>query len=282
MVYAVCTSGLGNRIASLIGGAYWSKILRTPLKIVWSPNKECDCSFVDLFEAYHEVICLDEFEREIKANNNLIVAGFKQQAEIIQQQTILHSNSSQPSAQAFFNLIDPNNLNESVLKDKTLVYNNIIVPNYINTTDILDVLSSLKIKQFILNKVNLFTNTFNINKKTKGLLLRKTDAQFIFKHLSEAKYLELLKTDYKTKFFVTSDDRITEQTYKKLSNVLTYPKLSYVEFNKNTGEVYRSKQSVIEGFISMLILSRTTILPIDNSESSFYKTAIMYQDVDFK
>jgi hypothetical protein len=279
MVYAVCTSGLGNKIATLVGGIYWSKVNKCDLKIVWTPDNECGCTFDNLFSSYSDaVISMEQFQSEIQHVNNTLVAGFRQQALGLATYSLIKQNIEKPAANAFINLYDPNTLNELNTNEKTLVYNNIEIPNYINLQEITDILLSLQIQKNILLKVENFINIKNINKNVNGLLLRKTDAQYIFKKLKEVDYyLEIKNNPHKT-YFITSDDYETEFKFKQLPNVICYPKLKFVDFNN--GVVHRSKQSVIDAFICLLILSKTTIKPVSNN-SSFYKTALLYQNVNF-
>ena len=97
----------------------------------------------------------------------------------------------------------------------------------------------------------------------------------------------------KVKHYVCSDDKNTEMKFKKLNNVVIYPKSSYVEKFKDGGwndvitdnegrrfnfNVNRPKQSVIEAFVDLLILSRTKISV--NSVSSFLNFAKLYSNIE--
>jgi predicted RNA-binding protein len=96
-------------------------------------------------------------------------------------------------------------------------------------------------------------------------------------------------SDKKSGYFVCSDDKATEDKFNELKNVLVYPKTSYVEklvdgewttkIKDSEGRIFpynvdRSKQSVIEAFIDLLILSRTNI--IIRNKSSFLGWAKIY------
>jgi hypothetical protein len=88
------------------------------------------------------------------------------------------------------------------------------------------------------------------------------------------------------RYFVCSDDQVTQERFAQLPNVHARPKTNYVEklipgdwyeFITDTDgrqtkyNINRNKQSVIEAFVDMLILSRTWIRP--TVKSSFLNFA---------
>jgi hypothetical protein len=96
-----------------------------------------------------------------------------------------------------------------------------------------------------------------------------------------------------TNFFICSDSLETEKKFDILNNVIIYPKNSYVtklvdgswndltidnEGRQMKFNVNRSRESVIEGFIDLLILSKTNI--VVNSHSSFLKFAKLYNKIN--
>jgi hypothetical protein len=100
--------------------------------------------------------------------------------------------------------------------------------------------------------------------------------------------------DVNAKYFVCSDDKETEDQFSKLRNVCVFEKTSYVQ-KLNDGEwrqptkdtvgrifdfnIDRPKQSVIEAFVDMLILSKTTISV--KNKSTFLSWAHMYSTIGF-
>ena len=100
--------------------------------------------------------------------------------------------------------------------------------------------------------------------------------------------------DLNSKYYICSDDKNTEDMFNKLENVFVHPKTSYVEKFKEGGwndciidnagrcnnfNVNRPRQSVIEAFIDLLILSRTNI--IVNGPSTFLHFAKYYSAIKF-
>jgi hypothetical protein len=89
---------------------------------------------------------------------------------------------------------------------------------------------------------------------------------------------------------VCSDDKATEDKFAALPGVITFPKTQYPEkredgdWNKDTMDsdgrrflcnVKRSRESIIEAFIDLLILSNTTIS--HGSSSTFFQLAKRYE-----
>ena len=95
------------------------------------------------------------------------------------------------------------------------------------------------------------------------------------------------------RYFICSDDRITEERFDALPNVVRYIKTEYAgklveggwldQTTDTNGRVYnynvnRPRQSVIEAFIDLLILSRTTIE--FTVKSSFSRLAVVYSHIN--
>jgi len=286
-VVAYCTSGLGNRIITIIGAFYWSVRLGYDFKIVWPTNNECMCDYEDVFDSYRTK--KDESISELinesvlyNSNQNCIVAGFTYQKDRVDKKINDFKNIVTCQIfDAFSQLHDPDSLdNIDLSKYDLIIYNSIKIPHYISFKDVTTVIENFKINKSVLEKVITFNkqNTINYG-TTNGILIRKTDGDLIFKRRPESYYKKLIEDDKHKQFFITSDDEATEKDFKQYSNVICYPKLEYVKYDKMG--IYRGKQSVIEAFISMLILSRTNILDKDVSKSSFLKMAVYYSCIKF-
>jgi hypothetical protein len=122
----------------------------------------------------------------------------------------------------------------------------------------------------IKQQVQEFCKRNQINKSVTGLHLRKTENY----KLDEGKLFKRAQATPGQRYFVCSDDQATEQRFATLPNVCCWPKTSYVgklidgdwraetvdadgrRYNYN---IDRPRQSVIEAFVDMLILSQTTI-----------------------
>jgi len=269
-VYIFCDGGLGNRLGSLFGGLYFSMLNnKTPI-IIWPKNNWCGCSFEDLFDSN---IPNTDWGINLAVNNksecNFIVHDFSQ--------------IKYPVAK-----IEENNFKTFVKYKNTnndIFYYHNIIPDYIDINTQILLLKSLKINSNIVNKVENFLKPYK-EEIINGLHFRKTDFRIF---LNEDHYEQIIKENFNKTFFVCSDDKETELKFKLNKNVITFEKNNYVDklidsdwnasiidsegrsfiFNVN-----RSRESVIEAFIDMLILSKTNI--ITENSSTFLNFAKLY------
>jgi hypothetical protein len=277
-ITAYCTSGLGNRICTLIGALYWSERLDRKLQIVWPIDNECMCSYDELFSTYTE--CLVRADTIYTCNNSCAVVGFTYQTSYVRQEiNKVKDIITNEVNRAFNNLIDPNSIHliDDLTKYEHIIYNNVEVPSYISSVD--DILKRFAIQQHIISKFKKFINNKKIDESVTGVMIRKTDRPNFYNYRSDEYYSILFKNNQR-QFFITSDCKQTESLYRKYKNVLCYPKTAFVQFNVHTGRVERSKQSVIEAFICLLVLSKTTIHDQFYSQSTFLKVASYYKDTD--
>lgn len=271
-VYIICLEGLGNRLFSLIGGLYWAKKTRSAIKIVWHKNSECGCNYSDLFCAFNDcVITLSEFRRDLLKIKCATVAGFNHQVDALKNDIFLKSINTR---NIFNDLKNPNNLQEF---DQILIYSYVSLPIYINVKLATKLLSLVKIKNNIVKRASSFIEKNNVNTDIEGFILRKTDADNFIDIYKIKNYV--LKQN--KNFFIMSDEKHIEDTFKVLSNVLCFIKKHYVVYNKKRGILIRSKQSVIEAFISLLIASRTNIKDVTKNKSTFTKIALLYKNIKF-
>jgi hypothetical protein len=149
-----------------------------------------------------------------------------------------------------------------------------------------------KVAQFviqpeILARVRAFVAEHGIDRNVTGLHVRSTDACYKDAVLQRARK-EV--RDASRRFFVCSDEASLEAEFGALANVCALPKTHYVE-KGGPGDwrippadgdpchcfnVVRSRESVIEAFADLLILSRTRIVP---NSSSFNAWARIYAGV---
>ena len=269
-----CDGGLGNRLGVLIGGILTAqKLNRTPI-LCWPENTWCGCSFDDLFTSEYDSINLNI--------NDLFSQNLKNKFMIHENQTTFQLEQYSPNLE-----------NIELLKnveDDTIVYYHNSIPSYFNQEEVLIILNKFKIKQDIKNKVNDFCKHNNIDSNTLGIHFRKTDFQHF---LNEEETFEYIKSNPEINYFICSDSLETEEKFVILDNVIRYSKDYYVEKLKkglwndlitdNEGRdfnfnINRSKESVIEGFIDLLILSKTNI--IIESHSTFLKFAQLYKKIE--
>jgi hypothetical protein len=261
--------GLGNRLNSLIGGLVAAeKVGCTPV-ICWPVNNWCGCSFEDLFLSNLEI--LDKGVNDIFLDDDKIYLTHDNQVGKVLKNKFDHSKES-------FELVKK--------MSQDIVYYHNKIPSYFSEDDVIKKLKTFKIVSSILTPAKSFCYQHSIGKKTKGVHLRKTDHG---RQIDSDQMFSSIISDKKSGYFVCSDDKATEDKFNELKNVLVYPKTSYVEklvdgewttkIKDSEGRIFpynvdRSKQSVIEAFIDLLILSRTNI--IIRNKSSFLGWAKIY------
>lgn len=280
IVNILCDGGLGNRLNSLIGGLIVAETLQARARIFWPENNWCGCSFGDLFAGALEV----------------------------SNQGIRHLFSLHPDS-AY--LIHSNQINaplSTVLKqtregwaqlrslDTDVVYYHDAIPEWIARDQILRVLHSIPIRAEIAEKALEFCGCNGINAGTWGLHVRKTDysAHPLFDMDLDGIY-RYVSLDEGARYYICSDDQATEDHFSALDNVCAFPKTSFVQKYRPGGwndriiddqgresnfNVNRPRQSVIEAFIALLILSRTR--PAFDSPSTFLGYAKLYSSINLK
>jgi len=269
-----CDGGLGNRLGVLIAGMLTAqKLDRTPI-LCWPENTWCGCSFNDLFTSEYEIINLNI--------NNLFSQNINNKFIIHENQTNLQLEQYHPNLETIKLFKD--------IEDETVIYYHNSIPNYFSQEEILTILSKFNVKPNIKNNVFEFINKNKIDNNTLGIHFRKTDFQSF---LNEEETFNYINSNSQTNFFICSDSFETEEKFNILNNVIIYPKNNYVTKLKegswndlttdNEGRqmnfnINRSKESVIEGFIDLLILSKTNI--VVESHSTFLKFAKLYNKIN--
>jgi hypothetical protein len=269
-----CDGGLGNRLGTLIGGLLVSDLINYSPIVCWPENSWCGCSFDDLFEVNLPVIRNNINEIFSKHIDDVFLIH-ENQTNFNPKIKLKHSSETYTEAASF---------------GKTIVYYHNKISEVFSESESMSKLSFLKIKKSIINKVNSFVLKNEINKSTIGIHLRKTDSMY---RIDDNSVINYVKNNLQQKYFVCSDDQQTESLFKILPNTIVNDKTSYVEKFKdggwndltmdNEGRVFnfnvkRSKQSVIEAFEDMLILSKTNIL--QNSKSSFLFFANKFSNIN--
>lgn len=258
--------GLGNRLGSLVGGLLTAKEINATPIIAWPQNNWCGCSFDSLFEPSPWQISEQTIHDLFVPNSPNIFLIHENQSNNVLEHVWSHKQE-----------------NIEKLKNNTdnVIYYHNKVPSYFSEQQIINQLKLLKINSNVLNTVKGFCQHHGIDKNTVGLHLRKTDVA----GLNEEKlYRQVIKQPLQ-KFFVCSDDSVTEKRFALLPNVSAYPKTHYVEklilgnWNQAMTDpdgrqtqynVNRNSQSVVEAFVDLLILSQTTIqYTIKSSFSKF-------------
>jgi hypothetical protein len=252
-VVALCGSGLGNRICSIIGAQYIAEKSGSEFKIVWIPNHDCDCEYKDIFHTKHHTVfsvtdiinkywCL-EFSQKIKIEQDL--------------------NQWSTKLSAKFN--------------NCILYGNCLIPDYIKNKFITRCLSEYSLNPLVKSNYKQAIHDLSITENDYGIHIRSTDGKH-FMHNDVDHYYTFIKNNSDKRFFVMSDEKEIEDKFMCLDNVICTEKSEYPEYRSHANECYRNKQSVVTSFVDLLVLSRTKI--INTSASSFLKVAYLYKDVD--
>ena len=265
----LCDGGLGNRIAGLLGGLITADRLHLQPMISWPQNNWCGAKFDDLFEPVG--LCFDSqgIHDIMNPDSKDIFVLHENQTGVTLQTQLPHGRPSELMIQT---------------RSADVVFYTARVPEHLPVADVLRKLKEIAPRHKLMTRVEKFCGAHKITAATMGLHLRKTDQM----HLDEEWWYDYVQRKGAGKrYFVCSDDRDTEQRFSALPNVIAYPKTHYVEkliegpwrqsrVQDPDGRVFpnnidRSRESVVQAWIDLLILSRTTILP--TVKSSFSQTA---------
>lgn len=255
-----CDGGLGRRFNSLVSGIYLAQILQVEYRVSWPINDQCSCSLSDLFEyKFNEFNDYDDSFNFISSYAYYFSDSIKK---------ILNDPFT-------FKTIDDviHHVNQS---DKNIFFCSYSIPPWVLNTGVYKIINNqLQLKymirryaeQFIkLNKLQIFY----------GLQLRRTDH---WQELDETFFHNLIRHNKNKQFFVTSDEKELEYEFSKLPNVVTHNKSEWVTKIKSDEpwsphNLHRSKISILDAAVDLLILSRSEILNT-NINSNYLKLAVI-------
>jgi hypothetical protein len=267
----LCDGGLGNRIGALLGGMVIAKQLDMEPVICWPANTWCGCEFKDIYKTDLKVLNMGIKELfETKKSHTFMVHANQIGSEFAE---------SLPLAQAGIAVLNVSRANVVYFNDK--------VPDFIDNAAATKILDDLPINDDVFLLAANFCARNNINNSTMGVHIRKTDGG---QRINETNLERYIVNHQGIRVFVCSDEKSVEDRFKALPGVITYPKSNYVEkleegdWNKETTDsegrqfrcnVKRSRESIQEAFVDLLILSNTTIA--HGSSSTFFQLAKRYE-----
>ena len=275
-VHILCDGGLGNRLSGLVGGLIVARQYGLTPVIAWPENNWCGCSFHDLFDTTTWTVTNHNVFQVFEHNLSNVFIIHENQTHLKPDRCYAHS---------------PDSVRQAVAQSGDLVYYHNKVPAYFSQDQIVRELEQLKISKHVVNCVQEFCQLNRIDNTVAGLHLRKTEN---FNLDEESLYQQVSNTP-EQRYFVCSDDRTTQERFAQLPNVCARPKTSYVEklipgdWYKATMDtdgrqtkynINRDKQSVIEAFVDMLILSQTWMRP--TVKSSFANFARHFAHANIK
>jgi hypothetical protein len=239
--------------------------------LCWPQNEWCGCKFEDIYISDLKVLTHNIRELyKIKEDHTFMIHA---------NQTGVIFKNEVPLSPEGIETIRKNNVNVVYFNDK--------VPAFIDNVAATKVLDEFPIEHGLFNRAADFCKANNINNSVMGIHIRKTDG---FQRMNEENLIRYISNHQGIRCFVCSDDKSTEDKFAALPGVITFPKIEYAEkreegdWNKQTtdsdGRVFicnvkRSRTSIIEAFIDLLILSNTTIS--HGSTSTFFQLAKRYE-----
>lgn len=268
------SGGLGNRLIPLSCVMELSEKLYRKIGVIWPQTIRCMGQFKNLFSTEiteFEIKNLDPSETVIYTNR-----------EYIMHDASLNNNHDLLNLSHLCQVKGLNQLDEVYVENKKyiLIYHN---TSFLDSKSISKQLKSLRVTDYIKNKIEDFVEINKINKDVIGIHARSTD--FMGEDLLEysRKIENILSNKSDSKIFFCSDNVEWESNIKNqfTENIFIRQKNDYIKkFNNNLGwinNVYTSEDSTIEGLIDAYLLSKTNFL-FYNPESTFAKLSIYLQN----
>ena len=272
-IYILCDHGLGNRLASLIGGLTIAKRFNFLPVICWPTNNWCYAEFTDLFDLNFDL-----------ADNNFSQSIVEQIQELGLHYFFISTFRD--------NCISTNRIgfDDIATTNEDIIYSQCKIPKgKITSEDISSALSSLKIRKKILKKVRSFCDVNEITAQTVGIHLRKSDSNHI---INDDEIFEEIKNSPHRKYFICSECKETQNKFSQLANVCVnykdteVKKITDAEWRDSvidkTGKtilynIERPKEQIVDALIDMLLLSRTNISK--RAKSTFLSGAQYYSRI---
>lgn len=279
MKISFCDGGLCNRLNVLIFCLILKQKYGHEWEICWPRNNWCGADFQTLFELdinVHDRSILSYKESE----KNYLFLMHENLCDFNPKQVVINSNlTSYEQYEVILN------------KYIDVFYCHNLIPSFVNMNDIQAGMSGLKINGNLRQKASQFCIENCIDESVYGLHIRKTD----FGDRVDDKELFKLVSSSNGRFFVCSDDEEVNNTFAQLQNCAVFPKKYFPQkkvgnadwvhwITDNEGRNFpfnidRSEESVIEGLIDLLILSRTTL--VKTSSSTFFHMAEIFKSINY-
>lgn len=282
-LYIICDGGLGNHVNGMISGlALAEKLNRIPI-VIWPITNECQVSYYDIWEKSElqivESTISNFFKNILTDSYDMISYGMDRLKSFpfIDDSKITR----------LINDIDEHIYDLDITNDNLVYYYCRKIKPFLWEKSG-EKLCSLRIKKYLTDYVKDFIIKNNISPgNTNGMHIRLTDSN----RTLDTVYLEdLIKLNQNHKFYVCSCSEEMEDKLKTYKNVIINPKKEYgkklndgnwrdyiidEDGRKKPANVFRSKESILDGFKDLLILSKTNIL--ETTDSSFRDMAIFYK-----
>lgn len=265
ILHAYCDGGFGNRLNALLTGMVLAKLTNLELKVIWPINNWCGARYSEIFATPLPVV-----EREL-----IEYVAERGQYQYLMTEDHLKQQVDYRSPLGFEHLTDLlDHLQASSLP--VFLYTPLL-PTCLPHEQVLDCLRQLAFMPDLQEATETFLQQNELG-EFFGIQIRKTD--FGKNAADDGHLFELIRNATAHRFFVCSDDADVEARFQTLPNVVTYPKLAYVEKRQagdwmdltmdHSGRVYagninRNAQSVRDAVVDLMILSHSKIVKTSNS-----------------
>ncbi len=273
---AYCDGGLGNRINTLVGALYISKLFDLELSVSWPINRWCGAPFDVLF--WGDLIVDEKSMLEIdRLSKNFLLLAHERQlfnhAQLINPNKFISCKKFQRKITDQLNNFDG------------IVYCNSVIPMYFPLKKLCKLYSKINICQKYIELADDFMRKNCLkNYSYWGLHLRGTDANSSYFYYKFWYFITLIVP---FKVVLCTDDIAIERFFLSLKNVSKREKLALPkraiedlgwndtnvdEYGRNFNyNIYRNSDSIKEAIIDLLILSRSNLFY--TSQSTFLDLA---------
>lgn len=268
-----CSGGLGNRLRPLATCYAIHKSYDRELGFSWQPSPGCDAKFEELYIKPKN--WLDMSYEDVAQLQDVSIYS---EVPYIQNDANLYNNDTLLNLLRRFGcktLDQCVHIRNDPAKN-IIVYDNNFVGDYDKSLEV-EFLKNLQPVPLITEQVESFIQQYHIDKTWIGVHARGTDYEATGTNVHT--YIEQMKQYPDRNFFLCSDSKEYEDLIKRnISNVITFTKKEYTV--KKTGRatwvdnVQRSKQSMYDSIVDLLILSKTDV-KIYNRESTFAQIATL-------
>lgn len=274
-LHAYCDGGFGNRLNALLTGMVLAKLADMKLQIIWPVNNWCGARYSDIFTTPQQVA-----EREL-----VEYVAERGQYQYLMTEDHLNQQVNYRSPLEFEHLT--NILDYLKTSNFPVFMHTPLIPTCLPQEQVLICLRQLSFMPDLLEATSIFLKQNKLN-DFFGIQIRKTD--FGKNAADDGHLFELIQNAPTHRFFVCSDDADVEARFQTLPNVVTRPKLAYVEKRQigdwmdltidHSGRVYagninRNAQSVRDAVVDLMILSHSKI--VKTSHSTFLAAAQLLQ-----
>jgi hypothetical protein len=274
-----CDGGLCNRLNALIYALALRNRFGHEWSLSWPSNNWCGAKFGALFSIDMPVLT-DSLQHYTHLQDEYLFLVHEVQTGLRADRVVRNQSLTTMDAYGAY-------LNAG----KPVFYYHNLFPHPLDTASIRAALRHLRVNPVILDRARVFCLTNAIDRRVKGLHIRKTD---FGRAVDDSRLFDAVAVA-SDRFFVCSDDREVNERFGALANCCVLEKSHFPEkllagsdWNASITDsdgrrfpynITRSEASVVEGLVDLLILSATTVLA--TSPSTFVNMARLFHDTEY-